>query len=142
MPTPCAKHCASHARACASTACTRPGPITPNNIYIYIYIYSQVYMPKWTRRQATTNINRVMRRACGHVLECTPLRVTSSACPRKHTMAYKAHTPPCVAHPHAQSQDEHRTNATSKDPSLSFKVEDASNASSQEPPSEPRRFTK
>ena len=65
-------------------------------------------MPKWTRRQATANINRVMRRACGHALAHTPLRVTSSACPRKQPMAYKAHMPSCATHPHAQSQDEHR----------------------------------
>ena len=77
-------------------------------------------MPEWTRYQATANINHVMRRACGHALERTPLRVKSSVCPRKQPMAYKARTPPCVAHPHAQSQGEHRNHHDEHDPNLSL----------------------
>ena len=65
-------------------------------------------MPKGTHHQATANITQVMRRACGHALEHTPLRVQSSACPRKQPMAYKARTPPCAAHPHAPNKDEQR----------------------------------
>lgn len=108
MPTPCAQHCASHALACGTAACTRPESLTPNNIL------SKFICLKGHATKPTANINQVMSRACGHTPEHTPLRVQSSACPRKQPMAYKAHTPPCAAHPHAQSQDEHRTNATSK----------------------------
>ena len=95
------KQCASHALACISTAHTRPEPNKPSNVLTKLYAY--VDMPP-----SHSNHHPVMSRACGHVPEHTPLRVTFRACHCKQPMAYKAHTHPCAAHPHAQSQDEHR----------------------------------